>query len=120
MVAYEVSACSINIKVVLHLSFSRDKLKTYHAVHQLPSEVLEDGKLSHRKVFIHKGALQKKPVAWVLDLFLYHPMLTTLSDLVSFVLIIIVGANQLILCLICYKKENVLRSKSPHLAPVTL
>ena len=106
--------------MVLHLSFSRDKLKTYHAVHQLPSEVLEDGKLSHRKVFIHKGALQKKPVAWVLDLFLYHPMLTTLSDLVSFVLIIIVGANQLILCLICYKKENVLRSKSPHLAPVTL
>lgn len=43
-------------------------------------------------------------------------MLTTLSDLVSFLLIITVGANQLILYLICYKKENVLRSKSPHLA----
>ena len=55
---------------------------------------------------MHKGALQKKPVARVLDLSLYYPLLTPLSNLVSFVLIIIVVANQLILYLICYKKKK--------------
>lgn len=68
------------VNMFLQLSFSGCNLEWGHAVHQLPSQVLEERKTITQKVFMQKRTLQKEPGACISDKALHF---MTLSSLVS-------------------------------------